>query len=53
MLGGRASPTRAMFVPLSVLSFSRVPSSTKSGTFTMRPVSIFAGFVPPVAVSPL
>jgi hypothetical protein len=45
--------TRSMYAPESVFTRIFAPDSMNSGTFTTSPVSVVAGFVPPVAVSPL
>src|SRR5699024_3054195 len=41
------------YFPSSVLIVSKSPLFTKKGTCTTKPVSIVAGFEPPLAVSPL
>src|SRR5690606_35637442 len=44
--------TRETYSPVRVSTLTTSPSSTNSGTRTTAPVSSFAGFTPPWAVSP-
>src|SRR6266568_5143968 len=44
---------RSTYVPAVVLTRIKSSVETKSGTCTTSPVSVVAGLVPPVAVSPL
>src|SRR6266536_4107222 len=48
-----SSYTRSTYAPVLVLMRIRSPVVRKSGTCTISPVSVVAGLVPPVAVSPL
>src|SRR3954451_392797 len=46
------SYTRSRYVPVRVSTRIVSPWFTNSGTLTTRPVSVLAGLVPPLAVSP-